>query len=133
LLFTGTDERQLQEQVASQMRYPPIVVQGQSLRQAAALLAACDLYIGNDTGPMHIAAAVETTVIAIFGSTNHRRSGPYGRRHIVVQSGLELGCNPCHPGGRPGGCGAGTCAVIEAITVEQVLGAAGKILSVEAR
>ena len=70
---------------------------------------------------MHIAAAVDTPIVALFGSTNHHRSGPYGDKHTVVQSGIELGCNPCHPGRHPGGCGVGSCAVIAGITVAQVL------------
>jgi len=127
LLFAGPDERELQAKVANLMRFQPICVKEDDLCQVAALIAACDFYIGNDTGPMHIAVAVGTPVIAIFGSTNHHRSGPYGEEHIVVHSGVELGCNPCHPGKRPGGCGKGSCAVIEAITVEQVFNAAEKL------
>ncbi|MDE0483776.1 MAG: glycosyltransferase family 9 protein [Candidatus Poribacteria bacterium] len=121
LLFAGPNEQELQSQVADMMDISPILVETENLREVAALIAACDVYIGNDTGPMHIAAAVRTPVIALFGSTNHIRSGPYGDKHIIVQSGMDLGCNPCHPGRHPGGCGAGSCAVIEGITVEQVL------------
>ena len=120
-LLAGPNERELQAQVASMMDTPPFLIETENLREVAALIAACDVYIGNDTGPMHIAAAVGTPVIALFGSTNHIRSGPYGDRHTVVQSGMDLGCNPCHPGRDPGGCGAGSCAVIDGITVEQVL------------
>lgn len=127
LLFAGPNEQQLQAQVANLMRIQPICVKEDDLRQVAALIAACDFYIGNDTGPMHIAVAVGTPVIALFGSTNHHRSGPYGEEHIVVHSGVELGCNPCHPGRHPGGCGKGGCAVIDAITVEQVFNAAEKL------
>lgn len=123
LLFSGPNERELQAQVVGMMDTPPILVKTANLREVAALIAACDVYIGNDTGPMHIAAAVGTPVVALFGSTNHVRSGPYGEQHIVVQSGMDLGCNPCHPGRNPGGCGTGSCAVIDGITVEQVLDA----------
>ena len=121
LLFAGPNERELQTQVAEMMDVPPILVQTDDLRHLATLISACDVYIGNDTGPMHIAAAVDTPVVALFGSTNHIRSGPYGDKRTVVQSGINLGCNPCHPGRHPGGCGAGSCAVIAGITVEQVL------------
>ena len=127
LLFAGPGERQLQAQVADMMYQQPICVRENDLCQVAALIAACDFYIGNDTGPMHIAVAVGTPVVAIFGSTNHHRNGPYGEEHIVVHSGVELGCNPCHPGKRPGGCGKGSCEVIEAITVEQAFNAAEKL------
>ena len=121
LLFTGPNERELQSQVAATMDAAPILVKTENLRHLAALIAACDVYIGNDTGPMHIAAAVDTPVVALFGSTNHIRSGPYGEKHTVVQSGIDLGCNPCHPGRQPGGCGAGSCAVIDGIPVAQVV------------
>ena len=121
LLFAGPDERELQAQVADMMHPSPILVKTKNLRELTALIAECDVYIGNDTGPMHIAAAVNTPVVALFGSTNPHRSGPYGEKHTVVQSGLQLGCNPCHPGRHPGGCGAGSCAVIDGIRVAQVV------------
>lgn len=121
LLFAGPNERKLQAQVTQMIDVPPILVKTENLRHLAALISACDVYIGNDTGPMHIAAAVDTPVVALFGSTNHIRSGPYGHKHTVVESGINLGCNPCHPGRHPGGCGAGSCEVIAGITVEQVL------------
>ena len=127
LLFAGPDEQALLNNVASLMSCQPILIQTHDLRKVAALLEACDIYIGNDTGPMHIAAAVGIQVAAIFGSTNYRRSGPYGEGHTVVQSGLNLGCNPCHPGKHPGGCGKSSCEVIEAVTVEQVLCAIDKL------
>jgi heptosyltransferase-1 len=56
-----------------------------NLRQLAAVLAACDLVISGDTGPMHIAVAVGTPVIALFGATNPARHGPYGGRNIVLR------------------------------------------------
>ena len=123
LLFAGPNERGLQAEVAEMIDMPPILVKTDDLRKLAALISVCDVYIGNDTGPMHIAAAVDTPVVALFGSTNHHRSGPYGDKHTVVQSGINLGCNPCHPGRHPGGCGAGSCEVIAGITVGQVLAA----------
>ena len=121
LLFAGPNERGLQAQVAGMMGKPPILVETENLREVAALIATCDVYIGNDTGPMHIAAAVGTPVVALFGSTNQVRSGPYGEMHSVVHADMDLGCNPCHPGRHPGGCGAGSCAVMDGISVERVL------------
>ena len=130
LLFAGPNERHLQTQVAEMMEVPPMLVKTGDLRHLAALISACDVYIGNDTGPMHIAAAVGTPVVALFGSTNHMRSGPYGDPHTVLQSGINLGCNPCHPGRHPGGCDVGSCAVIAGITTEQVLAAVERYISV---
>ncbi|MFQ6040823.1 MAG: glycosyltransferase family 9 protein [Candidatus Poribacteria bacterium] len=121
LLFAGPDEWLLQERVAAMMKSQPIVVNETSLRSVASLINRCHLYLGNDTGTTHIAAAVGTPVVAIFGSTNHIRSGPYGTRHQIVRSDVDLGCNPCHPGRNPGGCKKSGCRAMESVTIEQVL------------
>jgi len=121
LLFAGPNEFELQDKVALMMKKRPILVRECGLRQVAALISRCNFYIGNDTGPMHIATAVETPVVAIFGPTDYRRSAPYGSQHMVVRSNTDLGCNPCHPGRNPGGCGMGICKAMKLVTVEQVL------------
>ncbi len=128
LLFAGPHERNLQSQIAGLMKTSPVIVDSLDLREVAGLISACDVYLCNDTGPMHIAAALGTPIVALFGSTNHIRSGPYGEGHVVVRSELDLGCNPCHPGRNPGGCGAGSCAVIDGISVEQALEAVTGLL-----
>jgi lipopolysaccharide heptosyltransferase II len=53
----------------------------------------CDLLITNDTGPMHAAAALGRPLVALFGPTEPRRTGPYGQTHQVLR--LELPCSPC--------------------------------------
>lgn len=53
----------------------------------------CDLLITNDTGPMHVAAALGRSLVALFGPTEPRRTGPYGQLQNVVR--LELPCSPC--------------------------------------
>ncbi|HDH01962.1 MAG TPA: glycosyltransferase family 9 protein [Nitrospirae bacterium] len=64
------------------------------LRELAALLKRCNLFISNDTGPLHIATAVETRTINIsLASVHFRETGPYGEGHYVV--GAELPCSPC--------------------------------------
>ena len=64
-----------------------------SLRQLAALLERCRLAITNDSGPMHIAAALGVPVVAIFGPTSPLRVGPYGAGHRVIQASLScVGC-----------------------------------------
>lgn len=55
-----------------------------TLRQLGAVLGACDLVVSGDSGPMHLAVAVGTPVVAIFGATNPARHGPYGARNRVV-------------------------------------------------
>ena len=60
-------------------------VSGQtSLRELASVLAACDLLVSGDSGPMHLAVAVGTPTVALFGATDPKRHGPYGRRNAVL-------------------------------------------------
>jgi ADP-heptose:LPS heptosyltransferase len=52
-----------------------------------------DLMLSNDTGPMHVAAALGKPVVALFGPTEPRRTGPYGQLSGVIQ--ISLPCLPC--------------------------------------
>lgn len=56
------------------------------LPELIALLSRARLFVGCDTGPMHVAAAVDTPVVALFGPADSRRTGPYGEGHCVVQA-----------------------------------------------
>ncbi len=67
-----------------------------SLMQVAALLKKAKLFIANDSGPMHLAVAVNCPVLAIFGPTDPKIYGPYGCLHRVVR--LEIPCSPCMEG-----------------------------------
>lgn len=53
----------------------------------------CDVMVTNDTGPMHVAAALGKPMVALFGPTEPRRTGPYGRRDAVLR--VDLPCAPC--------------------------------------
>jgi len=64
-----------------------------SLLELAALLRRCRLLITNDTGTMHVAAAVGTRVVALFGPTDPRTTSPLGEGHVVIRR--EVSCSPC--------------------------------------
>ncbi|MGA9451397.1 MAG: lipopolysaccharide heptosyltransferase II [Verrucomicrobiia bacterium] len=64
-----------------------------SLPEMVEWLRLCDLMITNDTGPMHVAAALGTPLVALFGPTEPRRTGPYGRLEDVLR--IDLPCSPC--------------------------------------
>jgi len=64
-----------------------------SLKQLAAVLHNAAFLLTNDSGPMHLAAAVGTPVVALFGPTDPARIGPYGAGHQIVQAKVE--CAPC--------------------------------------
>jgi ADP-heptose:LPS heptosyltransferase len=95
LLFGGTDERPLREELMSLVGSGPniISVDLPSVRQAAALIKRCSLFISNDSGPMHIAAAAGVPTVAIFGPTNPAWVRPWGVSYRVVRK--ELSCSPC--------------------------------------
>ena len=61
--------------------------------QLAALLACCDVLVTNDTGPMHVACAVGTPVVAVFGSTDPAGTAPLGPDAVMVKS--DIDCSPC--------------------------------------
>lgn len=64
-----------------------------SLRELVALINACNVFLTNDSGPMHIAAALQVPLLALFGSTNDVKTGPYGSG-IVIHKHVE--CSPCY-------------------------------------
>ena len=60
------------------MSQKPLILAGKTnIKQLAALLKRCDLFIGNDSGVMHVAAAVGTKVVAVFGPSNDRAWAPW--------------------------------------------------------
>jgi len=72
-----------------------INVAGQTnLRQLVALLEQADLVIANDSGPMHIAAALNRPLVTMFGPTNPIRTGPWNRQESVVR--VDIPCSPCY-------------------------------------
>lgn len=103
----------------------PIAALGKAnVKQAAAIVERCDFTICNDSGLMHISAAMDTPVIATYGPTDYHRTSPrrYGDQHIVVRK--DLVCSPCFRlkgDEKVLGCPNRCC--IEMITVEDVLSA----------
>jgi len=83
------------EAIAGRMTGKPFVPPATTLPQLAALFEKCAFVVSNDSGPMHLAAAVGTPVLGIFGPTRPELQGPYGTRNATVRlEGLEcLGCN----------------------------------------
>ena len=95
VVFTGgPDDRAGVAAIGAMMRQPPVNLAGAtSLKGLAALFARAQAVVSTDTGPMHVAAAVGTPVVALFGPTAPWRTGPYGVQHQVVR--LGLACSPC--------------------------------------
>lgn len=130
VLVGGEEEVDIAAEVAGQMHHEPLNVAGRTtVRQLAAILDRCDLFVGNDSGVMHLATAVDTPVVAIFGPSNHRAWGawPKGERNVVVR--VDLPCSPCLYRGFEVGNRAG-CATMECmrgITPRMVLEAVERL------
>ncbi len=91
----GPGQKEEVEKVQSLAEKTVLIPPQTNLRQLGALLKRCSFVVSNDSGPMHIAAAVGTPVLGIYGPTNPDLQGPYGENHIIVrEEGLDcLGCN----------------------------------------
>jgi heptosyltransferase-2/heptosyltransferase-3 len=98
LLLTGSEaERPLCLEIAGHMTAPVRVMAGQtSLDQLAALFARCRLILGPDSGPLHLATAVATPTVHLYGPVDWKTFGPWGtpKRHRVIAS--RWPCIPCN-------------------------------------
>jgi len=123
LLGGDGKERDVAESVRQQTASKPTIIAGRlSLLQFAALLKHCALFVGNDGGAMHIAAAVDVPVVALFGPTYPHRWGPRGRVSEVLYKGLD--CRPCyHPT-----CIRGEENCMRMISVDEVFDACNRLL-----
>ncbi len=93
-IFGAPKELPIAEQVAAKMRAPAVILAGQTtLGQLMGLIKECDLFITNDSGPMHLAAALDTPQLAIFGSTSDVATGPLSADARVIRHQVE--CSPC--------------------------------------
>ncbi len=95
VVFTGgKNEATYIARIMGHMTQPAVELAGRtSLRELAEIYRHARLVITTDSGPMHIAAAVGTPTLALFGPTDPRRTGPYGPAHRVIR--LDLACSPC--------------------------------------
>ncbi|MBI2755119.1 MAG: glycosyltransferase family 9 protein [Chloroflexi bacterium] len=133
LAGTSDEERVLAQGVAHALGDPrAIVPPAPSARALAALIERCVLVVANDSGPVHLAAAVQTPVVAVFGPTNWRAWGPYPasapRNQVVLE---RVVCQPCihrgHEFGDPAGCEARTC--LQFVLPDAVLQAADRAIA----
>lgn len=126
VIISGAErDLELAREISRLMSSPPIIACGKTnLKQLGALLKKASLVVTNDTGPLHIALAVGTKVLTLFGPTSSRISGPYGPgRYITIQK--DVGCQiPCYHLK----CQDNRC--MKAITPEEVLKEVERLLVV---
>jgi len=91
----GPGEAKLAQAVASQARSGAAQVIASTLKQFVALARRASLFVGGDSGPLHLAAAAGTPIVGIYGPTSPSRNGPFNPQDIVV--GRDLWCRAaCH-------------------------------------
>lgn len=122
VLIGGPGDEGVAAAVKERMRNEPLDLTGKlTWGETGAVLERCDLCLGNDTGAMHLAVAVGTPVVAIFGPSDPRMYGPYDKRSVALWKGRES--PPPLRQVKP------EDASIEAVTVEEVWEAVGKVLT----
>ncbi len=94
MLFGPATESAVSNAIAAEMRRPPIDLTGKTaIGELPALLSQCHLFLGNDSGAMHVAAAVGLPVVAVFGPTDPHGTAPVTPRCSIVQE--RPYCSPC--------------------------------------
>jgi ADP-heptose:LPS heptosyltransferase len=123
----GPEEAEIGNAMARQLPAGRVVVLAArtSVLESAALLRRCALYVGNDTGAMHLAAAVGTPCVAVFAAREPARSWhPYGDGHVVLRRD-DVSCAPCYRSR----CTTEGLRCLLGIEVEQVWGACRTVLA----
>jgi len=127
VVTSAPDARELAmlERILRPLSQPVLNLGGQlTLKQLAALTAQANLFIGVDSAPMHIAAAMQTPVLALFGPSGDKEWGPWMVPHRLITSD-----HPCRPCGQDG-CGGGKISeCLTTLPVERVLAAAQELLN----
>lgn len=122
LLLGGKRDREMAGRIAKEIRPAPVTAVGETdLRRSMALLSKCSLLICNDSGIMHLAAALDLPLIALFGPQSPVKFGPWGKRSRILYK--RFPCSPCRqkffeecdpsPRGKP--------MCMEAIAVDEVV------------
>jgi lipopolysaccharide heptosyltransferase II len=115
-IFGGPGEEALGSRVIDTMATPAINLVGRlSLGETAAAMLRCELVISNDTGPMHMAAALGVPVVGLFGPTQPNKWGPLGPRQVILRA-------PSH-------CPHCTERCMHTLTVDDCLAAAARLLN----
>ncbi|MBI5694797.1 MAG: putative lipopolysaccharide heptosyltransferase III [Nitrospirae bacterium] len=121
VITSGPDAQELDRvrNILSLVRSRPVDLSGKlTLKRLASVCRRAEFFFGVDTAPMHMAAAVGTPVVALFGPSDSVLWGPLTGRRVVVEKLAEFPCIPCH---RDGCEGSKRSRCLEAITVEDAV------------
>lgn len=93
LILRGPDEAELERTLQNAVQSKSIAYAPKSIRELAALIKHCNFFVCNDSGPMHIAAALDVRTVAIFGPTDHVAWKPLSEEATIVRR--DMPCWPC--------------------------------------
>jgi lipopolysaccharide heptosyltransferase II len=118
VIITGSQEERMRAgEVVSRCRTKAFNLAGKTtIGELPGVLQACKLFVGVDTGALHIAAAVGAPTVGIFGPSSSKRWAPRGNKHLVVSKNMQ--CIPC----RQKGCqDSGRSLCLEELTTEEIM------------
>ena len=121
VLWAGERERVWAEAIVKDASAATVLAPDTSLPELAELCRSAKLFVGSDTGPMHLAAAVGTPCVAMYGPTKIEVCGPYGKNHVALQAWHQDGSSAQRRGDDN--------SAMRAITVEMVYGACDQLLA----
>lgn len=122
VVWAGDEERQWAEEIVALAAGHAHLAPPTSLAELAELARRACLFVGADTGPLHLAAAVSTPCVGLFGPMPAQRNGPYGAQHIAIQRAHMDGCTSRQRR-------TATNATMLAISVDDVTAACDSILA----
>ena len=122
VVLGGPGEQSIAEEIRAHLKTPSVNFAGKtSLGELMGLVGSLSILISNDSGPMHVAAALGVPTVAVFGPTDERETGPLGPKSRVVRQHVE--CSPCL---------LKECPIdhrcMERVTVDDVYGASVELL-----
>ncbi|MBI5408630.1 MAG: glycosyltransferase family 9 protein [Nitrospirae bacterium] len=94
VIVGGSDELKLKQTVAKGLGENAVMLNSSTLSQTASIIQRCDLFIGNDSAPMHISAILGVPVAALWSYTDFHRTSPYGPGNIIIRRACR--CSPCY-------------------------------------
>jgi len=129
VILGDLSERRITDVVINAMRNKPLDLAGKvNLEVLPAVIKNCNLFVSNDGGPMHIAAALGVKTVSIFGPVSELVYGPYPehRNHVVLK--WDMPCRPCYNNFRLPVCGKDK-ECLKSISVDEVFEAVKKLLN----
>lgn len=124
VVWAGEQERAWADEIIAGADGHARAAPSTTLTELAALVRRAQVFVGSDTGPLHLAAAVGTPCVGLYGPMPAERNGPYGPRHVAIQAATFEGIRP--------GRKTASADLMEAIRVEEVCDACDRILRREA-